>query len=265
MKEIKKYFVAATCVALLIGFACAVYFLVLPNSVEIRIYERTHGSVTGRYQPEGPNHTIDVTVLTDDWLGFGPGDIVLVAYKGEYIDFDKLKNNSQITIEAKRITSMNPLDLSSKIVAAKPVIYLYPPETTDITVILDYKGTLTTTYPAYGGGWSVTATPDGKLINHADGREYSYLFWEGVYDTEYDFSEGFCVKAEDTAEFLQEILAEIGLLPHEYNEFIVYWLPLMEQNAYNLVSFQFENYTDTAALEISPAPDSMLRVFMAFS
>ena len=30
----------------------------------------------------------------------------------------------------------------------KPVIYLYPEEETEVTVKLDYNGTLTSTYPA---------------------------------------------------------------------------------------------------------------------
>ena len=61
-----------------------------------------------------------------------------------------------------------------KEVTAKPVIYLYPEEETAVTVTLDYDGQLTTTYPAYDGGWSVTAEPDGTLYDQ-QGREYSYL------------------------------------------------------------------------------------------
>ena len=56
----------------------------------------------------------------------------------------------------------------------------------------------------------------------------------------------------------------MGLIPKEYNEFIVYWLPLMENNKYNLISFQGENYDENARLEIEPKPDSILRVFMAY-
>ncbi|MCC8130086.1 MAG: hypothetical protein LIO51_09185 [Clostridiales bacterium] len=149
--------------------------------------------------------------------------------------------------------------------SAKPVIYLYPEEETEVTVLLDYDGTLTTTYPAYGSGWQVTARPDGTLTD-AQGREYSYLFWEGMDDseTEYDFSQGFCVRGEDTAAFLQQVLAEMGLLPEEYNEFIVYWLPQMEGNEWNLISFQGAAYTDHARLTVTPEPDSVLRVFMAW-
>ena len=147
--------------------------------------------------------------------------------------------------------------------AAKPVIYLYPEEETAVHVTLDYDGTLTAAWPAYEGGWDVTARPDGTLTA-ADGSEYSYLFWEGVSDTAYDFSEGFCVAGADTGEFLRDTLAEIGLTPREYNEFIVYWLPQMQNNAYNLIAFQTDCYTDSARLTIDPQPDSMLRVFMAW-
>lgn len=147
--------------------------------------------------------------------------------------------------------------------SAKPVIYLYPEQKTTVSVSLDYAGTLTATYPAYEDGWCVTAEPDGTLHDE-NGNEYSYLFWEGENNTDYDFSKGFCVAGADTADFLREKLAEIGLTPREYNEFIVYWLPKMQDNPYNLISFQSEAYTDAAKLDIDPTPDSVLRVFMAW-
>ena len=147
--------------------------------------------------------------------------------------------------------------------SAKPVIYLYPEQETTVSVSLDYAGTLTATYPAYENGWTVTAEPDGTLYDE-NGDEYSYLLWEGENNTDYDFSKGFCVAGADTADFLRKKLAEIGLTPREYNEFIVYWLPKMQDNPYNLISFQSEAYTDAAKLDIDPTPDSVLRVFMAW-
>ncbi len=149
--------------------------------------------------------------------------------------------------------------------SAKPVIYLYPETETEVSVSLSLDGKLTTTYPDYGQeGWNVTASPDGTLINHTDGKEYSYLFWEGTSNAEYDFSRGWCVPGSETAEFLQDSLSALGLTPQEYNEMIVYWLPQMESNSYNLITFQQECYTDSAKLEIVPQPDSLLRVFMAW-
>ena len=148
-------------------------------------------------------------------------------------------------------------------VIAKPVIYLYPRESTDVTVRLSGVD-LICTYPAYNAGWSVTASPDGTLLNHADGQEYSYLFWEGLGTLETDVSEGFCIRGEDTAVFLQETLSALGLTPREYNEFIVWWLPQMQDNPYNLITFAWEDYDASAPLEISPVPDTTLRVFMVW-
>ena len=145
----------------------------------------------------------------------------------------------------------------------KPVIYLYPEAETDITVRLDYAGDLTCTYPAYDGAWRVAAAPDGTLTEES-GQTYRYLYWEGVDNVQYDFSEGFCVPGDKTAAFLEDALAQLGLTRAEANEFIIYWLPQMEQNAYNLISFQSDAYTDAAKLTITPQPDTLLRVFMAW-
>ena len=147
--------------------------------------------------------------------------------------------------------------------AEKPVIYLYPEEVTQVTVQLDYTGKLTCTYPAYKDGWTVAAAPDGTLTDAA-GQTYNYLYWEGEGTERYDFSKGFCVPGGGTAAFLEDALAQLGLTRKEANEFIVYWLPRMEQSPYNLIAFQQEAYTDAAKLTVTPAPDSILRVFMAW-
>jgi hypothetical protein len=146
----------------------------------------------------------------------------------------------------------------------KPVIYLYPETPTEVSVKLTVDGKLTCTYPAYDKGWdNFTAYPDGTLV-FPDGKEYYCLYWEALQDNEYDFTKGFCVKGEDTAEFLEWALTEQGLTPREANEFIIYWLPRMEGNPYNVISFQTEAYTEGAVLDIQPNPDSLLRVFMAY-
>ena len=146
----------------------------------------------------------------------------------------------------------------------KPVIYLYPTETTEVSVKVDIDGMFTSTYPAYNDGWTVTAKPDGTLTD-ANGREYYCLFWEALLPAgKMNFDEGWCVAGKDTAAFLEKTLKEIGLTDKEANEFIIYWLPRMEHNAYNLISFQTDAYEDVARLDISPAPDSVLRVFMTW-
>ena len=146
----------------------------------------------------------------------------------------------------------------------KPVIYLYPEQPTDVTVTLELDGALTSTYPTYGDGWRVTAHPDGTLIDK-NGRQYYCLFWEGVQNAEYDLTRGFSVAGKDTQAFLESALAQLGLNEREANEFIIYWLPRMENNAYNLITFQTDRYTSGATLNVTPAPDTIIRVFMAWT
>lgn len=88
----------------------------------------------------------------------------------------------------------------------KPVIYLYPEQTMEVSVLLDFNGQLTTTYPAYDNGWKVVAEPDGTLVD-ANGREYYCLYWEGESDVDFDMLEGFCVKGSETAVFLEKPVA----------------------------------------------------------
>lgn len=152
-------------------------------------------------------------------------------------------------------------------IPAKPVIYLYPDRKVQVHVKVNYDPGFSVTYPDYVNGWSVTAEPLGKIIDNNDGKEYSYLYWEGNPDSSanYDLSTGFVVKGEDTASFLQNKLNEIGLTPNEYNEFIVYWYPRMKQNQYNLIHFASKSeYSDKVILDITPKPNSILRVFMVY-
>ncbi len=152
---------------------------------------------------------------------------------------------------------------SQTAVAYKPVIYLYPEEECEVDVRLELDGELICTYPSYGEGWSVRAACDGTLTD-SDGLEYSYLYWEGELDADWDMSRGFCVRGEDSAKFLESVLEALGLTRREANEFIVFWLPKLEANEYNVIAFQGESYTSAAKLEISPAPDTLLRVFMTY-
>lgn len=152
-----------------------------------------------------------------------------------------------------------------EIPAVKPVLYLYPETETNVSVeaSFPYGGEFTCTYPQYNDGWSVTAMPDGTLFDE-NGDEYYCLYWEAMLGKPLDMSKGFCVSGSDTAEFLREKLMGIGLTARETNEFIIYWLPLMEDNPYNVITFQTDEYIKTTPLTISPAPDSSIRVFMTW-
>jgi len=164
-------------------------------------------------------------------------------------------------------TWCDDLGCDNRDVAMKPVIYLYPQKKERVNIKLDLAGKLIADYPDYDEvkGWDVNAYPDGHLVNLADNKEYSYLFWEADgYGSNYDMGKGFVVKGSETKTFLQNILAKIGLTPKEYNEFIVYWYPKMEDNPYNIIHFADTEYASKAKLTVTPRPDSVLRVFMVF-
>lgn len=145
-------------------------------------------------------------------------------------------------------------------VVDKPILYLYPTEETKINVSFANPSQLTTTYPKYYGGWTVTAQPNGNLTD-INGNNYYALYWEENSEFRPDTETAFYVTKDNAIDFLESKLTLIGLNERERNEFIMYWLPILEENEQSLVRFA---YTDELQadneLKISPKPDSLLRV-----
>lgn len=147
----------------------------------------------------------------------------------------------------------------------KPVIYIYPKEETDITVTIPNSDKLLVSYPKYTDGWNVKAYPDGTLIDNKTGRELYSLYYESNYDIKPDMNTGFVVKGEDTISFLEEKLAIIGLNDKEAEEFIVYWLPILQNNKYNYIYFATtEELNEKMPLEFSKEPDTLIRTLMMY-
>ena len=143
---------------------------------------------------------------------------------------------------------------------AKPVLYLYPEEETEVTINFEHEDNLTTTYPKFQDEWTVTAHPNGDLYDEK-GNYYYGLYWEEDSNHLVDFKEGFYVSKDNAISFLEEKLTTIGLNAKERNEFIMYWLPILESNEHNLVYFELtEERESFNKLEITPTPDSLLRV-----
>lgn len=153
---------------------------------------------------------------------------------------------------------------NSPAIAYKPIIYLYPEKTLDVEVKLGNPEYLSCTYPKYENGWKVIANPDGSLIDKNTGRNLYALYWEGKnIQKKIDISEGFCIKGEDTAKFLEEKLEILGLTEREAEEFIIYWLPKMQNNKYNFIRFEtIEEQNSSMPLDVTPKPDSIIRIMM---
>jgi hypothetical protein len=155
---------------------------------------------------------------------------------------------------------------NSDIISYKPVLYLYPTQKTNVSVKLNlHNQTLMHPYPAYKNGWNVTAEPNGNIVNNETNRAHYCLFWETKGDDLIQkFEQGFVVEGAKTADFLEQKLALLGLTPKEANEFIIFWLPQMENNPYNLIYFAKKEYENACNLDISPKPDALIRIMMVW-
>lgn len=145
----------------------------------------------------------------------------------------------------------------------KPVIYLYPLKEEEITVKLGKPNNITLSYPTYNNGWTVTAYPDGTLIDKNTGKTLYSLYWEGIHSEPIKLDEGFVVEGKDTIKFLEEKLKLLGLNDKESEEFIIYWLPILEKNKYNYIRFiDIDEINKNMPLELSVEPDTIIRVLM---
>jgi len=145
----------------------------------------------------------------------------------------------------------------------KPVIYLYPEKTTNVSVKLPRFIDVTVSDPTYPeAGWKVTAQPNGSLLSHADGKTYSSLYWEGTgvsYETP---RTGFVVKGTEIESFLTRTLPKYGLNETEARDFKEFWVPIMQKQNLMRVSFLTDSWSKAAPLNVSPAPRTNIRIFM---
>lgn len=148
----------------------------------------------------------------------------------------------------------------------KPIIYLYPTKEENVSVKLLYDDMITVSYPKYTTEWSVLAQRDGSLIDLSTNKNLYSLYYECENTVKFKVeSDGFIVKGEDSATFLEEKLAVLGLTERETEEFIIYWLPKLEANKYNYIRFAtLDEINANMPLEINPNPDTVIRILMTF-
>lgn len=154
---------------------------------------------------------------------------------------------------------------SSGMTDDKPIIYLYPEQKVQVSVKLGKPENITCSYPKYDNGWNVIANPDGTIFDVETGRELYSLYWEGMHSEKVNLEEGFIVKGSETIEFLEEKLEILGLNDKEAEEFIIYWLPILQKSEYNYIRFAtLEEINNNMPLEFSVEPDTLIRVLMQY-
>ncbi|KAJ3514856.1 hypothetical protein NMY22_g14608 [Coprinellus aureogranulatus] len=149
--------------------------------------------------------------------------------------------------------------------------------------------------PSLKGGqaieWRVKAAPDGILLHKGTGLEVAYLFWEAeasklTNEVPTPFSSPITERHEvifnptqpqvnatnsivlETAKltpYLDKTLKEFGLHTEARTSFITYWLPAFLKHQHIALRFLPQvAYEKAAPLEVTPAPDVTVRIFMLF-
>ncbi len=155
---------------------------------------------------------------------------------------------------------------NDEFVAYKPIIYLYPIEDTQVSVKLKYNDNITVSYPKYSRGWNVLAKTNGTIIDLVTNKNLYALYYESKNTVDFEIEkDGFVVKGENVATFLEEKLAILGLNERETEEFIIYWLPILQENEYNYIRFAtIDQINENMPLDITPNPDTIIRVLMTY-
>lgn len=144
----------------------------------------------------------------------------------------------------------------------KPVIYLYPTNTQNVSVKLPSFIQVTVSEPTYPTeGWNVTAEPSGKLTLK-DGSNVSSLYWEGLGVNYSAPTTGFVVKNGQVESFLKQTLPRYGLNAQETKDFMDFWVPRMTGAPYYRVSFLTSDWSKQVPLTVNPAPKTNIRLFM---
>ncbi len=176
-------------------------------------------------------------------------------------DFDLLSNVEIWKGETTEL-NLNPYSKDYEDVVRKPNIYLYPEETTDVSVNLNFPtgGGVTVSEPMYVDGWYVTASPEGWLTT-PEGRGYGYLFFEADPPDEWQRMSGWLIDGEDLAGFFDENLRAYGFNDREVGDFIEYWEPRLTANQYAVFPQLNEEIEPLIGLDVYPEPDSVLRLY----
>lgn len=146
----------------------------------------------------------------------------------------------------------------------KPMLYLYPPDTLDVTVTMGRPERVSVSYPALvNDAWKVRAHPGGDLVSKTSGKRYYGLFWEG-YSWDAPISDtGFCLSREEFGTRMDSILELKGLNFREREEFITFWISRITQ-PFVAVRFPEQPFSQAFPVHILPPPELFLRVYATF-
>lgn len=171
----------------------------------------------------------------------------------------------------------------------KPVIYLYPEKTTQVSFRFINPINFTTVIPNYENSWEVNANPNGTLNdlkqeitncnsfgnkigseyakNACVKNEYPYLYWSGNTNNIFypKSNVGFIVSKKDLNSFFEKKLLQMNFTQKEISDFKEYWVTyLSKKNSdyFRISFFQNDLVNNMFPVNINPKPTSTIRMFM---
>jgi|GEM_PF-1094452 len=238
-------------------------FTQLPPMVRMGVGVADDGSGTVIFEPSTYDHeyydtafnAINTTMFVEEGEE-APPEKSYADFAHPYLYFQDAFN---------RWIELSSQEIIPPVECGKPVIYLYPESTMDMSVWVRPRGGFSFTQPEYGDGWEVSAYPDGRLVNRADGLEYPYLFWEGRGGMYAPPSTYWVVAQSEVDGFLRETLAAMNLNDREIADFLEFWLPRMQVSPFYKIGFHDTRImNELAPLALSVKPDNIFRVLMDY-
>lgn len=169
-----------------------------------------------------------------------PYNVTLIAYNGNDTD-----------------TIMKPI--YDDIMVYKPNIYIYPTYNLNLCVKISFPmgGEIVESIPSYSEQWCVNVDTSGKIDD-----QYDYLFYESKQPNTFQYKKGWCVARNDLKSFFENNMKQYNFSNAEINDFIDYWMPLLDENDYYLVYPQTNDIIDgIIKLDFSIQPNHVSRLF----
>lgn len=163
------------------------------------------------------------------------------------------------TNSCKRGSTEPTINDTNHVSVRKPNIYIYPEAKTNLYVSLKFPvgGSVTVSEPPYQNGWNITVEPSGKI-----NETYDYLFYESENPDLCQYRAGWVVKQSDLTTFFSENLIATGFSQAETNDFLDYWIPILNTHPFYIVYPQYKSDIEKMIqIDFSQQPDNILRLF----
>lgn len=174
---------------------------------------------------------------------------------GEYtVNFSYEQMPFQLAVTNSNSTDYSDLSFWGPTQERAPYLYLYPESEQDIRVRLGFSGGgyVYESEPPYCDGWDVRVRPDGTI----DGM-YRYLFYEALVSKRLDHDLGWLISGHGLEADLRGLLSQLGLIGAEIDDFLQFWVPILEGHPW--YAFYPQDAEALITLDITPQPKTVIR------